>query len=315
MDRECVGKQVFAVQQIVLELREQLTECRLQVSQLRLLQDDFRSKVSQLLSKGMETSLEGKPAVGLPAAAAAGHADAETQTQEPVCRRWNSDLSLDLDMKMNPGRFNVDDSMFCVSSETIAAPIIRVGSQRKGALKPKYTNRLEVVSYQSKRPSENLLLSDLGLTSQAPEFSQSEFNLSSEDHWLKENQKCAGRVRFLSQDDRHCLKGQIQEDGEMCDFVGVNDKLGQSGSWATLTHSERDLSEMDSTFSLNCPEVSVVNRQLTSTPYKGLRSKLKQSVSCNGNRSLSSFSPFSITNLYSLFFHIVLVLIIVHQRT
>jgi len=199
--------------------------------------------------------------------------DSETQTCDSLQRRWNSDLSLDHDGKTN------------VKHYPVQTPIIHAAPQNRSGSKPsKFTNKFDVECSQApKRPADNMLLSDLGLTSQAPEFSQSEFNLSSEDHWQKENPKTGGRVRFLSHDDRQsCLN---HSNGAHLDEQDLglplrNDSLfhSHSGSWMTLTQSERDFSEFDSNLSLNNSGGVVDGKPFTSTPCKS-RSKLKQSVS------------------------------------
>jgi hypothetical protein len=144
-----------------------------------------------------------------------------------------------------------------------------------------------------KHQVDNLLLSDLGLTSQAPDFSQSEFNLSSDDHWSKENQKqLGGRVRFLSHEDNPGGFNDEEEDLEVMKDLPQQSQIfhSHSGSWATLTHSERDLSELDSCLSLNYQERTEPKFFTSSTPYKNLRSKFKQSVSFHGCQSISVVS-------------------------
>lgn len=241
----------------VVHLRHQLEQCKQQVLELNRLQNEFRSRLGSLLRKmdNKENAQKG-PCVVL--------TDSETQTCELLHRRWNSDLSLDMDGKSNGKRYHrVERSDFCVSNEAmLAPPIIRHPSQKK--TRTKFTNKLDLSS--GKAQVDNLLLSDLGLTSQAPEFSQSEFNLSSEDHWK------GGRVRFLSHDDAVGLNEEEEVLKENPQHVF------HSGSWATLTQSERDVSELDSCLSLNFNEE---NKLLSSTP-KGFRSKFKQSVSFHG---------------------------------
>lgn len=282
-------------------LRNELKECRAQVLEL---QDEFRARVNYLtrLFRKMESNKENVVVRLCPVTLA----DSETQTCEFLPRRWNSDLSLDLDGKSNGKRYQrverSDLASFCLSNEAVLAPpVIRVPTstlQKKSnkVLKSKFTNRLDV----SKHPADSLLLADLGLTTQAPEFSQSEFNLSSDDHWLNRDSHFpagskgagGGRVRFLSHDDGQGMANLMTDEEEDIDGMGVGNDLllmpgqqvfhSQSASWATLTHSERDLSEMDSSaMSLNGGE-NGKPAFTSSTPYKGLRSKFKQSVSFHG---------------------------------
>ena len=272
------------------KLRDQLDQCREEVLELNSLQVEFRSKLSSLLRKmDKENVIVHQKITQTPCVVTL--TDSETQTCELLPRRWNSDLSLDTDGKSNGKRYQrverSDLSNFCISTEAmVAPPIIRQPPQKKAALKSKFTNRLDVSGHAvGKHQVDNLLLSDLGLTSQAPEFSQSEFNLSSEDHWLKESQKQAGgRVRFLSHDDQAGFNEE--EDLEVMKDLPQQSQIfhSHSGSWATLTHSERDLSELDSSLSLNFQEQPAEHKLFTSsTPYKqNLRSKFKQSVSFHG---------------------------------
>ena len=282
----CHQQKVEVLTTIIFDLREHLQQLKLSVCELNSLQSDFKTRISQIMEKENISKHSQLPCF------VTMMADSETQTNDQPPRRWNSDLSLDFEMKTNMNQFHMDDGQMCLSSETITLPVIRPPFQRKTSSKAKFTNRVDVApTYypNNKRPGENLLLSDLGFTSQAPEVSQSEFNLSSDDHWnSNENAKTGGRVRFLSHDDgQSCLK-PLNQDGLECDYINKSDKqLSQSASWATLTHSERDLSELDSTFSLNFQFENAgmtQNKPTTSTPYKmhGLRSKLKQSVSYNG---------------------------------
>lgn len=263
-----------------MHLRHQLEQCKQQVLELNRLQNEFRSRLGSLLRKmDKENQKVGPCAVTL--------TDSETQTCELLHRRWNSDLSLDSDGKSNGKRYHrvqhSELAPFCVSTEAmLAPPIIRHPSQKKS--KTKFTNRLDVVGLGTgKSQVDSLLLSDLGLTSQAPEFSQSEFNLSSEDRW----QSKSGRVRFLSHDD---AAGLNEEEEVLKD---VPQHMFHSGSWATLTQSERDVSELDSSLSLNFQDQAVENKLLSSTP-KGFRSKFKQSVSFNGTRKPEFVSQISL---------------------
>lgn len=276
------------LQTAIVHLRDQLHQCKQEVRELNSLQVEFRAKLTSLLRKMDKENVivqqKMTPCV-------VTLTDSETQTCELLPRRWNSDLSLDLDGKSNGKRYQrverSDLSSFCISTEAMAAPpIIRQPSQKKAALKSKFTNRLDVGNHgMGKHQVDNMLLSDLGLTSQAPEFSQSEFNLSSDDHWLKEGQKQAGgRVRFLSHDDGQAGLNE-EEDLEVMKDLPQQSQIfhSHSGSWATLTHSERDLSELDSCLSLNCQDQPTEHKVFTSsTPYKNLRSKFKQSVSFHG---------------------------------
>lgn len=272
-------------------LRNQLDQCKDQVHELNSLQVEFKAKLTSLLRKmdKENVAVQQQPKILTPCVVTL--TDSETQTCELLPRRWNSDLSLDLDGKSNGKRYQrvekSDLSSFCVSTEAMAAPpIIRHPSQKKTALKSKFTNRLDVSTHHGagKHQVDNMLLSDLGLTSQAPEFSQSEFNLSSEDHWSKDGQKQAGgRVRFLSHDDG---QGGLNEEGdlEVMNDLPQHSQVfhSHSGSWATLTHSERDLSELESCLSLNYQDQPGEHKFTSSTPYKNLRSKFKQSVSFHG---------------------------------
>lgn len=288
MEAVCTVSSVNSkLQSTILHLRDQLDQCKEQVLELNSLQVEFRTKLSSLLRRMDKENIAVQQKLS---PCVVTLTDSETQTCELLPRRWNSDLSLDLDGKSNGKRYQrverSDLSNFCISTDAMAAPpIIRQQSQKKVALKSKFTNRLDVGGHGiGKNQVDNLLLSDLGLTSQAPEFSQSEFNLSSDDHWLKESQKqSGGRVRFLSHDDGQGGLNE-EEDLEIMKDLPQQSQIfhSHSGSWATLTHSERDLSEMDSCLSLNYQDQTGEPKFASSTPYKNLRSKFKQSVSFNG---------------------------------
>lgn len=302
MEAECLLKVASQVQSTAKHFRDQLNECRSRVHELNELQEEFRTTVRHLLRKmdkenifqpGTTTSFTpDKP----PCTVTLTSCQTQTCDLPPPPRRWNSDLSLDLDGKSTGKRYHRvernDFSSYLSTDTVMAPPIIRVSSVQKSKAAPKsgkFTNRLDVIHGSgSKRPADNMLLSDLGLTSQAPDFSQSEFNLSSEEHWLKEGQvkSTGGRVRFLSQDDGQGIGGPEDEDLEgMNDLPQSQVFHSQSASWATLTHSERDLSEMDSSLSLNCQDPTAEGKPgfASSTPYaKALRSKFKQSVSFHG---------------------------------
>lgn len=310
--------QFDSLRSTVNHLRNELKECRGQVVEL---QTEFRSRVGTLTRFLRKMDSSNKENMLSQAHSFFPHPNfgpgtqhtVETQTpsSELLPRRWNSDLSLDQDGRSigkhyQRAEMRSDLFPFCISTEAVLAPpIIRVptahqsktSSGSKVVLKSKFTNRLDVVG--TKRPADNLLLSDLGLTSQAPEFSQSEFNLSSDDHWLDGGHStgagkgaAGGRVRFLSHDDGQAVNLMANDDEDL-DGIG-NDLLmphhgqhmfhSQSASWATLTHgSDRDLSEIESSaMSLNYQLESGDNNKpnfASSTPYKGLRSKFKQSVS------------------------------------
>lgn len=288
-------------------VKSELQECKGQVQELKTLQIEFYSQLSTLLKGSNQMDKENNKVI-----VSVTLTDSETQTnyydQElpaPPPRRWNSDLSLDLDGKSQGKRYNKlernDLTKYCLSTEAMMAPpIIRIqGSQQKksAASKSKFTNRLDVGGHNmsSKRQADHLLLSDLGLTSQAPEFSQSEFNLSSDEHWLRDGsqKQSGGRVRFLSHEGGQHQAGINNMDDEEDDCLDLEGGMmphnqifhSHSGSWATLTHSERDLSEMDSCLSLNHQDIAgaiEAKPYSSSTPYKGLRSKFKQSVSFHG---------------------------------
>lgn len=300
----CDDPRLIKLNSTITEVKSELQECKVQLLSLKALQTEFYSQVSTLLRESDKMDKENNKVV-----VSVTLTDSETQTcyydQElpaPIRRRWNSDLSLDLDGKSQGKRYNKlernDLTKFCLSTEAMMAPpIIRIqGSQQKksAASKSKFTNRLDVGGHNmgSKRQA-NLLLSDLGLTSQAPEFSQSEFNLSSDDHWLRDGsqKQSGGRVRFLSHEGGPHQAGINNMDDEEDDCLDLDGGMmphhnqifhSHSGSWATLTHSERDLSEMDSCLSLNHQDLAgaiEAKPYSSSTPYKGLRSKFKQSVS------------------------------------
>ena len=280
-------------------VKTELQECRGQVQELKNLQTEFYSQLSSFL-KGGKMDKENQVIVSVTLT------DSETQTSyeeglsAPPPRRWNSDLSLDLDGKSQGKRYNKlernDLTKFCLSTEAMMAPpIIRIQGSQQSKSRSKFTNRLDVggPTISSKRQADHLLLSDLGLTSQAPEFSQSEFNLSSDDHWLSNQKQSGGRVRFLSHEGgQHGQAGINNMEDEEDDCLDLEAGMphnhifhSHSGSWATLTHSERDLSEMDSCLSLNHQDIAGAidaKPYLSSTPYKGLRSKFKQSVSFHG---------------------------------
>ena len=303
MEADCLLKVASQVQSTAAHFRDQLSECKSQVHELNELQHEFRTTVRHLLRKMDKENIFQLPSVPKERShCTVTLTSAETQTcaDLPPPRRWNSDLSLDLDGKSTGKRYQrVDRSDFnsCLSSETMMAPpIIRVPaaaqkSSKSSSKSGKFTNQLQVVQH-CKRPADNMLLSDLGLTSDAPQFSQSEFNLSSEEHWPKDGQvkSSGGRVRFLSQDDGQAINHLVDDEE---DLEALHDQLpqsqifhSQSASWATLTHSERDLSEMDSSISLNYQDQAGGNGFASSTPNnsnnKALRSKFKQSVSFHG---------------------------------
>ena len=282
---------------IASDLRDKLNECKCQVLQLNSLQDEFQLRIGRLFqqiafSSSMDQENDGKPVPKC----SVSFADCQTQTADHTSppRRWNSDMSLDIDLKMNKIRYQEDALMFASSETTV--PVIRtslVHQKKSQSTRSKFTKRLDFPP--CKRPSDNFLLSDLGFTSQAPEFSQSEFNLNREEPWLKENSKgSGGRVRFLSHDDGQAgLKIPNSDQAQL----EMNSYLHRDDSWATLTHSERDFSELDSTFSLNYQQdgllsagrgqVEAALKPVTSTP-KAFQSRLKQSVSFNG-KAWSSF--------------------------
>ncbi|XP_057381100.1 uncharacterized protein LOC130703676 [Daphnia carinata] len=284
MEAQCTNSSVNTqLRSTIAHLRDQLDQCKRQVLELNSLQGDFRAKLVVLLRKMEKENILQQRVTPCGVTLT----DTETQTCELLPRRWNSDLSLDLDGKSNGKRYQrverSDLASLCISSEAIVAPPIIRQPQQKKTYKSKFTNRLDVGNHSiGKHQVDNLLLSDLGLTSQAPDFSQSEFNLSSDDHWLKENQKhLGGRVRFLSHEDNPGGFNDNEEDLEDMKDMPQQSQIfhSHSGSWATLTHSERDLSELDSCLSLNYQERTEPKFFTSSTPYKNLRSKFKQSVS------------------------------------
>lgn len=287
MEAQCSNSSVNTqLRSTIANLRDQLDQCKRQVLELNSLQGDFRAKLVLLLRKMEKENILQQRVTPCGVTLT----DTETQTCELLPRRWNSDLSLDLDGKSNGKRYQrverSDLASLCISSEAIVAPPIIRQPQQKKTYKSKFTNRLDVGNHSiGKHQVDNLLLSDLGLTSQAPDFSQSEFNLSSDDHWLKENQKhLGGRVRFLSHEDNPGGFNHNEEDLEDMKDMPQQSQIfhSHSGSWATLTHSERDLSELDSCLSLNYQERTEPKFFASSTPYKNLRSKFKQSVSFHG---------------------------------
>lgn len=287
MEAQCSNSSVNTqLRSTIANLRDQLDQCKRQVLELNSLQGDFRAKLVLLLRKMEKENILQQRVTPCGVTLT----DTETQTCELLPRRWNSDLSLDLDGKSNGKRYQrverSDLASLCISSEAIVAPPIIRQPQQKKTYKSKFTNRLDVGNHSiGKHQVDNLLLSDLGLTSQAPDFSQSEFNLSSDDHWLKENQKhLGGRVRFLSHEDNPGGFNHNEEHLEDMKDMPQQSQIfhSHSGSWATLTHSERDLSELDSCLSLNYQERTEPKFFASSTPYKNLRSKFKQSVSFHG---------------------------------
>jgi len=250
-----------------------LNDCQELFHQFDVLQSNFQTRARSLVQKIMETKRE-KENVEQASTWTITLTDSETQTCDVLHRRWNSDMSLEQDAKAVGKR-----QPFCSSTDTVQTPIIHLPAQAKLATKTKFTNKLDVWSNSHKRPTENMLLSDLGLPNQPPDFSQSEFNLSSEDHFLKENPKSGGRVRFLSHDDgQTSLNHQNRDNDDETDIGLRNEQYFHSGSWMTLTQSERDISEIDSCLSLNYADCFTDSKPFTSTPFKN-RSQLKQSVS------------------------------------
>ena len=256
--------------------RKNLSGCQELFHQFDILQTDFQIRAHSIVNEIMETKRE-KDNVEQSSTWTITLTDSETQTCDALLRRWNSDPSLEQDVKTSGKRYP-----FCVSTDTMQTPIIHLPSQAKTVGKTKFTKKLDVWSHAHKRPAENMLLSDLGLTNQPPDFSQSEFNLSSEDHWQKENPKSGGRVRFLSHDDgQSCLNQQNRDNADETDIGLRSEQYFHSGSWVTLTQSEKDFSEMDSCLSLNYTDGYADIKPFTSTPCKS-RSQLKQSVSFHG---------------------------------
>ena len=310
---EATSFQFDSIRSTVNHLRNELKECRGQVLEL---QTEFRTRVGTLTRFLRKMDSSNKENMVSQAHSFFPHPNFGpgrqqiVETQTPSCellpRRWNSDLSLDQDGRSIGKHYQraerSDLFPFCISTEAVLAPpIIRVptahqskSNSGKVVLKSKFTNRLDVVG--TKRP--------------APEFSQSEFNLSSEDHWLDGGHStgagkgaAGGRVRFLSHDDGQAVNLMANDDEDL-DGIG-NDLLmphhgqhmfhSQSASWATLTHgSDRDLSEIESSaMSLNYQLETGDNNKpnfASSTPYKGLRSKFKQSVSFHGMIKLINFT-------------------------
>ena len=258
-----------------------LNDCQELFHQFDVLQSNFQTRARSLVQKIMETKRE-KENVEQASTWTITLTDSETQTCDVLHRRWNSDMSLEHDAKAVGKR-----QPFCSSTDTVQTPIIHLPAQAKLATKTKFTNKLDVWSNSHKRPTENMLLSDLGLPNQPPDFSQSEFNLSSEDHFLKENPKSGGRVRFLSHDDgQTSLNHQNRDNDDETDIGLRNEQYFHSGSWMTLTQSERDISEIDSCLSLNYADGFTDSKPFTSTPFKN-RSQLKQSVSFHGKNLLA----------------------------
>lgn len=263
--------------------------------QFDILLASFQTRAHSIVNRIMETKRE-KENVEQSSTWTITLTDSETQTCDALHRRWNSDLSLEQDAKASGKRYP-----FCVSTDMVQTPIIHLPAQTKTATKTKFTNKLDVWSHTHKRHTDNMLLSDLGLTNQPPDFSQSEFNLSSDDHWLKENPKTGGRVRFLSHDDgQSCLNHQNQDNADETDIGLRSEQFFHSGSWMTLTQSERDFSEIDSCLSLNYADRFTDSKPFTSTPCKS-RCQLKQSVSFHG-KQFSNYLDFALSSILTFSF-------------
>lgn len=263
--------------------------------QFDILLASFQTRAHSIVNRIMETKRE-KENVEQSSTWTITLTDSGTQTCDALYRRWNSDLSLEQDAKASGKRYP-----FCVSTDMVQTPIIHLPAQTKTATKTKFTNKLDVWSHTHKRHTDNMLLSDLGLTNQPPDFSQSEFNLSSEDHWLKENPKTGGRVRFLSHDDgQSCLNHQNQDNADETDIGLRSEQFFHSGSWMTLTQSERDFSEIDSCLSLNYADRFTDSKPFTSTPCKS-RCQLKQSVSFHG-KQFSNYLDFALSSTLTFSF-------------